>query len=86
MKCYSAIAKAVSDQGVDTIFGVLGDANLFMVDSFVREYDGRFIASSNEAGATLMALGYAAVSGRIGVATVTLGPGLSNTVSALLEE
>jgi len=85
MTVHAAIAQALADHGVDTIFGLIGDANLFMVDSFVRNHGGRFVASANEAGATLMAIGYAAVTGKVGVATVTLGPGLTNTLSALVE-
>jgi thiamine pyrophosphate-dependent acetolactate synthase large subunit-like protein len=56
-----------------------------MVDCFVRDHAGRFIASANEAGAALMALGYGSVSGRTGVATVTHGPALTNTLTALVE-
>jgi len=85
MKFYSAVAKALKDNGVDTMFGLLGDANLFMVDSFVRENGGNFVAAAHEAGATLMALGYSAISGKTGVATVTHGPALSNTMTALVE-
>lgn len=85
MKVHAAIAKALADHGVDTMFGLIGDANLYMADSFVRDQGGTFVSSSNEAGATLMALGYACVSDRIGVATVTLGPGLVNTIASLVE-
>lgn len=85
VKCHAAMAQALADHGVDTVFGLIGDANMFLVDSFVRNHGGRFVPSAHETGATLMAIGYAAVTGRVGVATVTLGPGLSNTVSALIE-
>src|SRR5690606_12249701 len=62
-----------------------GDANLYMVDSFTREYGGRYLGAANEAGAVLMALGYATVSGRVGLATVTHGPAVTNTLTALVE-
>ena len=71
---HSAIARAMKDQGIDTVFGLIGDANLYMVDAFIREQQGRYIAAANEAGAVLMALGYASVTGKVGVATVTHGP------------
>jgi len=85
MKVHQAIAKALRDNGVDTMFGLIGDANLYMVDSFVRDCGGSFVAAANEAGAVLMALGYATVSDKIGIATVTHGPALTNTVTALTE-
>jgi thiamine pyrophosphate-dependent acetolactate synthase large subunit-like protein len=85
MHLYAALAQGLADLGVDTMFGVIGDANLYMADSFVRDCGLRYIGSAHEAGAVLMALGYAQVSGRVGVATVTHGPGLTNTLTALVE-
>jgi thiamine pyrophosphate-dependent acetolactate synthase large subunit-like protein len=85
MRVHAAIARALSDHGVGTMFGVIGDANLYLVDSFVRDRGGRFVSAANEAGAVLMAIGYAQVSDRVGVATVTHGPALTNTLTALIE-
>jgi thiamine pyrophosphate-dependent acetolactate synthase large subunit-like protein len=85
IKVHAAIAKALIDNGVDTIFGVAGDANMFIVDSFVREFKGNYVAAANEAGATLMAIGYANASGKVGVVTVTHGPAVTNTLTALVE-
>ena len=82
---YQSIAQAVSDHGVDTMFGLMGDANLFMVDHFVRECGGRFVPVSHEGSCVLMALAYAHVAGKVGVATVTHGPALTNCVTALAE-
>ena len=85
VKVHLALAMALRDIGADTMFGLIGDANLYMVDAFVRTCSGRYVGAANEAGAVLMALGYAQVSGRVGVATVTHGPGLTNTLTALVE-
>jgi len=82
---YQSISRAVKDQGVTTMFGLMGDANLFMVDSFVRDFEGRFIPAAHEGSTILMALAYAHVSGTVGVATVTHGPGLTNCTTALTE-
>lgn len=79
------MAKALAELGIDTIFGLMGDANLFMLDSFVRDQQGRFISAAHEAGAVLMAIGYATTSGKLGVASVTHGPGLVNTMTPLVE-
>jgi len=85
LKVHQAIARALSDNGVDTLFGLMGDANMFTVDSFIRDCRGTFIAAAHEAGATLMALGYSLQSGKVGVCSVTHGPALTNTVTALVE-
>ena len=82
---HDAIAAALASQGVDTAFGVVGDANVFIVDSLVNNHGLRYVSAPHEASAVLMALGYARAGGKLGVATVTHGPGLSNTVTALIE-
>lgn len=82
---YQLIARATKDHAITTMFGVMGDANLFMVDSFVREFGGRFIPAAHEGSSILMAAGFAHVTGGVGVATVTHGPGLSNCMTALTE-
>ncbi|NEK22457.1 thiamine pyrophosphate-binding protein [Sulfitobacter sp. JBTF-M27] len=82
---YQSIAKAIAAHRVDTLFGLMGDANLFMVDSFVRECEGRLIPAAYEGGAVLMALAYTRTTGQVGVATVTHGPALTNCVTALTE-
>ncbi len=82
---YQSIARATKDHGTTKMFGLMGDANLFMVDSFVRECGGNFIPAAHEGSTILMAAAYAHVSGKVGVATVTHGPALSNCVTALTE-
>ena len=44
-----------------------------------------YYAARHEGGAVAMADGYARVSGRVGVCSVTQGPGVTNTVTALTE-
>jgi len=82
---YQSLARAVDDHGIDTMFGLIGDANLFMVDSFVRDCGGQFVPAAHEGSGVLMALAYHQVTGRVGVASVTHGPGLTNTTTALTE-
>lgn len=80
-----SIARATNDHETTKMFRLMGDANLFMVDSFVRDFGGQFIPAAHEGSAILMASAYAHVSGNVGVATVTHGPALSNCVTALTE-
>ena len=85
MNVFQSIARAVGDHGVDTLFGLMGDANLFMVDSFVRDCGGRFVPAAHEGSSVLMALAYSHVAEKVGVATVTHGPALTNCITALTE-
>ncbi|MEP3785926.1 thiamine pyrophosphate-binding protein [Ascidiaceihabitans sp.] len=82
---YQSVARAIHDHGVTTLFGLMGDANLFMVDSFVRDCGGHFVPAVHEGSTVLMASAFARVSGDVGVATVTHGPALSNCMTALTE-
>lgn len=85
MKAHEALAQALAENAAAPLFGVVGDANAYLVNAFAREHGGRYIAAANENGAMLMAIGAAMVSGRTGFATVTHGPALTNCVTALAE-
>lgn len=82
---HAAIAQALADLGVGTMFGLMGDSNLFMVDAFVRNHQGRYVAATHEAGAVMMALGHAGMTGEVGFATITQGPALSNAITPLID-
>ncbi|WP_246525697.1 thiamine pyrophosphate-binding protein [Thalassovita aquimarina] len=85
MYVYQSIAQSLADHDFDTMFGLMGDANLFMVDHFVRAGDATFVPVAFEGSAVLMALAYGRVAGKVGIATVTHGPALTNCVTALTE-
>lgn len=69
--------------GVDTIFGVMGNGNVDVIADAVQRAGMRYVAARHEAGAVAMADGYARATGRIGAATVTHGPGLTNAMTAI---
>ena len=77
-------AQALVDNGLDTMFGVLGDANMYLGQAYVKAPGTRYVAAANEGGAVLMAAGFAAATDRVGAATVTHGA-ITNAVSALFE-
>jgi acetolactate synthase I/II/III large subunit len=85
MYVHEAIARALRDNDVPDVFGVVGDANLFIIDSFTNAVGGTYVPMPSESGAVLAAIGYAQVTQRLGVATVTHGPGLTNTLTAMVE-
>ncbi|MCU1513871.1 MAG: acetolactate synthase [Microbacteriaceae bacterium] len=85
MKAYVAFAAALKDQGVHTMFGLIGDANMQYTAHYIDAMGGRYYGATHEAGAITMADGYHRMSGEVTVATVTHGPGLMNTLTALTE-
>ena len=85
MRVSDALAAALADQGVDTVFGLLGDGNVAVMDAWVHEHGGNWYAATREDGAVLMADGYSRATGRIGFCSITHGPALTNSMTALTE-
>ncbi|MDF3607713.1 thiamine pyrophosphate-binding protein [Paracoccus sp. DMF-8] len=82
---HELLADSLAAHGVSHLFGLIGDANLFMVDAFIRAGRGQYVPCTHEASAVLAAIGFAQASGRTGVATITHGPALTNVITALVE-
>ena len=82
---HASLAQGLVDHGLTTLFGLMGDANLFLVDHYVRHCGGTFVPAAHEGSAVLMALSYSRFAECVGVATVTHGPGLTNCLTALTE-
>src|SRR5258708_17846097 len=84
MKVYEAIAEAIHKEGGDTSFGVMGKANMYLIGELCGKYGFKFVQAKHEQRATSMADGYARVSGKMGIATVTQGPGFTNSIPSLV--
>lgn len=82
MKVYEAIARALVQEGVDTVFGVTGGLNGTIYE-LVNTHDVRYVAARHEQGAVGMADGYSRATGRPGVAFVSPGPGLTNAATTM---
>ena len=85
LNMYEALACGLLDNGIKTLFGLIGDANLFLVQSYTEQSDAQFVPAVHEGSAVLMAHGYAHKTGNVGVATVTHGPALTNCITALTD-
>ncbi|HEX4215169.1 MAG TPA: thiamine pyrophosphate-binding protein [Candidatus Dormibacteraeota bacterium] len=84
MNVADAVGEALAGLGVEHVFGVIGSGNFTVSNALVRS-GATFVASRHECGAVSMADAYARVSGRVGVASVHQGPGLTNAMTALTE-
>ena len=81
-----ALLKALIAEGVDTIFGYPGGQAIPIYDKLYDYQDQlRHVLVRHEQGATHAAQGYARVSGRVGVALVTSGPGATNTITGVAD-
>ncbi len=79
------VIQALTDQGVEHIFGYPGGAALPIYDAMFQQDFVQHILVRHEQGATHMAEGYARSTGKPGVVLVTSGPGATNAVTGLTD-
>ena len=82
---HQAISRSIKAHDIEVIFGLMGDANLFMINDFVANCGGVFVPVGFEGSAVLMAIGHSHVRSGVSVASVTHGPGVTNCVTAVTE-
>src|SRR5690606_35589964 len=80
---YKALAEFFAREGVDTVFALLGDANMYWAIALAEEHGVRLVHARHENSACAMADGYARATGRVGVVSTTCGPGYTNLMTAL---
>ena len=78
----TALIQSLAHQGVEVIFSLSGNQIMPIYDACI-DANIRIIHTRHEGAAVYMAEAYAQMTGKIGVALVTAGPGLLNAVSAL---
>ena len=83
MKVADYIINYLADYGVEDVFLVYGAANGDLVDAFTRNDKIRYVATMHEQGGGFAAEGHAKISGKIGVAMATSGPGGMNFVTSI---
>ena len=83
MKVYEAIADALLAEGCDNLFGLMGDGNMWLWSSLAKK-QAKIISARHEAAAVSMADGYSRTTGKVGVAMVTCGPGLTQLGTVLI--
>lgn len=79
------IIKLLERQGIDTIAGIPGGANLPMYDALGQSDSIRHILTRHEQGAGFIAQGMARVTGKPAVFFATSGPGATNTLTAIAD-
>ncbi len=81
-----AIIHCLLAEGVDLLYGYPGGAIMPVYDELYKFQDKlTHILSRHEQGATHAAQGYARVTGKVGVAMATSGPGATNLVTGLAD-
>ncbi|MBA6243659.1 acetolactate synthase 3 large subunit [Psychrobacter sp. Urea-trap-16] len=77
------LVQALTDEGVEYIFGYPGGAVLHIYDALFQQENIEHILVRHEQAAGHMADAYSRVTGNTGVVLATSGPGATNTVTAI---
>ncbi len=78
-----AIVKCLLEEKVDTIFGYPGGAVIDLYDELLQSPELTHVLVRHEQAAVHAADGYARVTGEVGVALLTSGPGATNGVTGI---
>lgn len=81
-----AVIKCLLEEGVETLYGYPGGAIMPVYDELYK-YQNQIhhVLTRHEQGATHAAQGYARVTGKVGVAMATSGPGATNLVTGIAD-
>jgi len=81
-----AVIKCLLAEGVDLLYGYPGGAIMPIYDELYKYQDQlQHVLTRHEQGATHSAQGYARVTGKVGVAMATSGPGATNLVTGIAD-
>ena len=81
-----ALVRSLIAEGVDIIYGYPGGAIMPVYDELFKYQDQiHHVLTRHEQGATHSAQGFARISGRIGVAMATSGPGATNLITGIAD-
>lgn len=81
-----AVIKCLLEEGVETIYGYPGGAIMPVYDELYKYQDKiHHVLTRHEQGATHAAQGFARVTGKVGVAIATSGPGATNLVTGIAD-
>jgi acetolactate synthase I/II/III large subunit len=77
------VVRCLQEENVDYVFGYPGGAVLYIYDELFKQDKVKHVLVRHEQAAVHAADGYARASGRVGVALVTSGPGVTNAVTGI---
>lgn len=77
------VFKYLADHGVDTVFLVTGGGAMHLNDALAKEDRIHYVCNHHEQACAMAAEGYARISGKIGVVSVTSGPGGINALNGV---
>lgn len=82
MNASELFVKTLEHEGVKFIFGMAGEENLHLLEALSKSKQITYVPVRHEQAAGFMAATYGRLTGKVGVALSTLGPGATNFMTA----
>ena len=83
MRISDFIFNFLTERGADTVFMISGGQAMFLVDAVYQNKKLKVICNHHEQAAGMSAEAYGRITGKIGVALVTAGPGAVNVINGV---
>jgi acetolactate synthase-1/2/3 large subunit len=83
VKLSDAVAQFLAEQGIGHVFAVSGGASLHLIHSIAETPGTSFVCPQHEQAGAMAADGYARVTGGLGCAVATSGPGATNLITGI---
>jgi len=83
MKLSDAVAAFLAEQGIRHVFAISGGASLHLIHSIAETPGTGFVCPQHEQAGAMAADGYARVTGGLGCAVATSGPGATNLITGI---
>jgi acetolactate synthase I/II/III large subunit len=83
IKASDYIAAFIAAQGIRHVFAITGGASIHMIHSIAERDDVDFVCPQHEQGGAMAADAYARISGDLGCAIATSGPGATNLITGM---
>jgi thiamine pyrophosphate-dependent acetolactate synthase large subunit-like protein len=83
MRVDEAMARELCRHGVNVVFGLVG-SDTVKLGARLAELGVRYVAARHESQAVAMADGYSRVTGRVGIALASRGPGFTNAITSMV--
>ena len=83
MKLSDYVAKFLADAGIKQVFVVTGGAAAHLIDSVANQPELEYVCTQHEQAAAMAVDGYTRVTGHMGAAIATTGPGVMNLMTGM---
>ena len=83
MKLSDYVAEFLAQKGAKHVFAVAGGASLHLIDSVAKNPDLNYVCPHHEQAGSMAADAYSRLTGNIGVAIATSGPGATNMITGI---